>query len=74
MNLNFEAILERYFRSYPLSPEEKHLFFLVISILPIINLEGRELSVTKEIRQKLDYMFKTEDLVKNLLPPNNGDK
>ena len=74
MNLNFEAILERYFRSYPLSPEEKHLFFLVISIPPIINLEGRELSVTKEIRQKLDYMFKTEDLVKNLLPPNNGDK
>lgn len=74
MNLNFEAILERYFRSYPLSPEEKHLFFLVISIPPIINLEGSELSITKEIRKKLDYMFKTENLVKNLLPPNNGDR
>ena len=74
MNLNFEPILERYFRSYPLTPNEKHLFFIVVSIPPIVNLEGNELSVTREIRKKLDYMFKTENLVKNLLPPNNGDK
>ena len=74
MNLNFEPILERYFRSYPLNPNEKHLFFIVISIPPIVNLEGNECNVTREIRKKLDYMFKTENLVKNLLPPNSGDK
>ena len=61
-------------RSYPLSPQEKHLFFIVISIPPIINLEGEEINVTKEIRKKLDYMFKTENLVKDLLPPPNGDR
>ena len=48
-------------------------FFIVISIPPIINLEGSQLNVTKEIRKKLDYMFKTENLVKKLLP-NNEDK
>lgn len=74
MNLNFEPIIERYMRSYPLSPQEKHLFFIVISIPPIINLEGEEINVTKEIRKKLDYMFKTENLVKDLLPPPNGDR
>ena len=74
MNLNFEPILERYFRSYPLNTSEKHLFFIVISIPPIMNLEGREINVTKEIRKKLDYMFKTENLVKKLLPPNNEDR
>ena len=74
MNLNFEPILERYFRAYPLNPNEKHLFFIVISIPPIINLEGSEMNITREIRKKLDYMFKTENLVKNLLPPNNGDR
>ena len=74
MNLNFEPILERYLRSYPLSLNEKHLFFIVISIPPIINLEGREINITKEIRKKLDYIFKTENLVKKLLPPNNGDR
>ena len=74
MNLNFEPILDRYMRNYPLSPNEKHLFFIVISIPPIMNLEGKEINVTKEIRKKLDYMFKTENLVKSLLPPNNGDR
>ena len=73
MNLNFEPILDRYFRSYPLNPNEKHLFFIVISIPPIMNLEGNEMNITKEIRKKLDYMFKTENLVKKLLP-NNEDK
>lgn len=74
MNLNFEPIIERYMRSYPLNPQEKHLFFIVISIPPIINLEGQEINVTKEIRKKLDYMFKTENLVKEMLPPPNGDR
>lgn len=74
MNLNFEPILERYMRNYPLNSNEKHLFFIVISIPPIINLEGQEINITREIRKKLDYMFKTENLVKNLLPPNSGDK
>lgn len=74
MNLNFEPIIDRYLRNYPLSSQEKHLFFIVISIPPIMNLEGMEISVTKEIRKKLDYMFKTENLIKNLLPPNNEDK
>ncbi len=74
MNLNFEPILDRYLRSYPLSSHEKHLFFIVISIPPLINLEGIEINVTKEIRKKLDYMFKTENLVKSMLPPNSEDK
>lgn len=74
MNLNFEPLLERYMRSYPLSKEELRLFFIVISIPPIVNLEGREINVTKEIRKKLDYMFKTENLVQKLLSSNNGDK
>ncbi len=64
MNLNFEPIIERYMHSYPLNQSEKQLFFIVISIPPIINLEGSQLNVTKEIRKKLDYIFKTENLVK----------
>ena len=73
MNLNFEPILQRYFRHYPLNSNEKHLFFIVISIPPIINLEGSEINITKNIRKKLDYVFKTENLVKKLFS-NNEDK
>lgn len=74
MNLNFEPLLERYMKSYPLNPSEIRLFLIVISIPPIVNLEGYEINVTKEIRKKLDYMFKTENLVQKLLPFNNEDK
>ena len=73
MNLNFEPILQRYFCHYPLNSNEKHLFFIVISIPPIINLEGSEINITKNIRKKLDYVFKTENLVKKLFS-NNEDK
>ena len=51
------------------TPEEQ---VTIYSLLP--NLEGSEMNITREIRKKLDYMFKTENLVKNLLPPNNGDR
>ncbi len=74
MNINFEPILERYFRRFPLNFYEQHLFFIVISIPPIINLEGREINVVKEIRKKMDYIFKTEALVKKMFFSNNGDK
>ncbi len=66
MNLNFEVILKRYMHNYPLSNEELKLFFIVISIPPIINLEGEERHVTQEARKRLDYIFKTENLVKAL--------
>lgn len=72
MNLNFEPIIERYFRNYPLNEYERKLFFIVISIPPIINLEGKEFNITKEISKKLDYVFKTEVLVKKLT--NSEDK
>lgn len=74
MNLNFEPIIERYMRNYPLNPQEQCLFFIVISIPPIMNLEGSEISVTKEIRKKLDYLFKTENLVKKIFPQFSEDK
>ena len=66
MNLDFETILNKYLKSYPLKDNEKNLFFIVISIPPIINMSENELATTKDIRKKLDYIFKTEKLIKNL--------
>lgn len=66
MNYNFEVILDRYQKNYPLKPAEQKLFLIVISIPPIIEFSGRELATTKIIREKLDYVFKTELLVKSL--------
>lgn len=66
MNLDFESLLERYLKNYPLQDSEKRLFYIVISIPPVISLEDEEMKATRDIRKKLDYVFKTESLVHKL--------
>jgi len=72
MNFDFESIFSKYMKCYPLNDNERRLLFVVISIPPIIDLEGNELYVVKNIRKKLDYVFKTENLVKSFLVSNEG--
>lgn len=72
-NYNFEPLIKNYLKNYPLKDSELKLFFIVISIPPIINVENSEIKKTKIISEKLDYVFKTETLIKSL-SPNDGDK
>lgn len=72
MNLNFETLFERYMKNYPLTDNEKKLLFIVLSIPPIIDMEGDQMKVIKEIRLKLDYIFKTEHLIQSF-KVNNED-
>ena len=66
--------MKKYLKSYPLKDNELTLFTIVISIPPIINFEGNEITITRTIREKLDYIFKTEKLVLSLKPKNAEDK
>jgi len=72
MNLDFETLLNKYLKNYPLKDNEKKLFSIVISIPPAINIEGNEMIIQRRIRKMLDYIFKTEKLVLSL-NPNNED-
>lgn len=71
MNFDFETLLKKYLKNYPLNANELKLFLIVISIPPILELEDEELKVTREVRKKLDYIFKTEKLVNSF---NDEDK
>lgn len=66
INLDFESLLDRYWKNYPYLEKEKQLFFIVISLPPIIKLEDDEMKATKNIRKSLDYIFKTENLVRKM--------
>jgi len=68
MNLDFETLLNKYLKNYPLKDNEKKLFSIVISIPPAINIEGNEMIIQRRIRKMLDYIFKTEKLVLSLNP------
>jgi len=72
MSLDFESLIAKYIKNYPLKDNEKKLFFIVISIPPVIDLEGEEIIVTRKIRKMLDYVFKTEQLVFKFNSNNEG--
>lgn len=63
-NIDFESILEKYLQKNPLSEDEKKLFFILISILDEVNLSDNEFESVKNVRQLLDYLFITENLVR----------
>ena len=52
-----------YQKKYPLSESEKKLFFIIISLPKKINFEDSEFKTCIEVRNVLDYLFKTENLV-----------
>ena len=63
-DLEFTTIYNKYLAITSLSAQEQKLFFILISLVPEISFEGPEFDVCKNMRQKLDYIFKTEAFLK----------
>ena len=63
-NIEFSSIYKKYLLISPLSNEEQKLFFILISLVPEINFDGNEFNVCKEMRKKIDYVYKTEAFLK----------
>lgn len=62
--VNFDILLSRYFEKVRLSTDEKKLFFLLISLPQKINFDDSEFDSCKNVRESLDYLFITENLVR----------
>jgi len=65
LDLDFIDLFEEYNERYPLLEEEKMLLLIMLSIPKKIEFIDNELECCKQIRKQLDYMYKTEELVKN---------
>ncbi len=63
-DLPFRTLLQTYQQINPLSDEEKQLFFIVISIPYKVDFKGSEVKVYQKIREVLDYVYKTEELIR----------
>ncbi len=64
LDLRFDEILKRYLRTFPLSNAELKLFYIVISIPPKIRVLKNEFQNCRNISTILDYIYKTEKLVR----------
>ena len=73
-DLNFENIINTYLNSYKLSDDELKLFFILISIPKEIKFENNEFENCYEIRQQLDYIFKTENLIRPYYTKDKKEK
>ncbi len=64
-NYDFKYILDNYFKKVSLNDSEKELLFILIALPPKIDFSGKdEMEKTSIIREKLDYVFKTEELLR----------
>ncbi len=63
-DLDFETILNEYNKRYPLSESEKKLLFVVISLPKTIENKKTEFEKCQSVRKSLDYLFKTEELIR----------
>lgn len=68
-NINFSEILERYMYKFPLLEYEKKLLFILISMPPEIKKSDNEFEKCKMVSEVMDYVFKTEQLIR----PYNTD-
>lgn len=68
-NIDFSEILERYMYKFPLLEYEKKLLFILISMPPQIKKSDNEFEKCKVVSEVMDYVFKTEELIR----PYNTD-
>ena len=74
LDVNFKKVFDKYLSNYPLNAMEKKLFFVLISIPPKIEFDMLdELKNTRDIRTKLDYVFKTEELIRPYYSSNKEE-
>lgn len=64
LDFDFSELLDIYFSKYPLLKEELILFLTIISIPKKIEYNNSEYKNVINIRRKLDYIYKTSELVK----------
>lgn len=63
-NIDFSEILERYMYKFPLLEYEKKLLFILISMPPEIKKSDNEFEKCKVVSEVMDYVFKTEELIR----------
>lgn len=60
---DFVEVLKRYERNYPLSEEERKLFFILIALPDKLELDSNEYNLTKKTTSLIDNIFRTEVFV-----------
>ena len=72
--LEFNTIYQKYLSITNLSVSEQKLFFILISLVPEIDFTNNEFKDCKNMRNILDYVYKTEMFLKPYYSANTSDE
>ena len=64
LTMDFSNPLKVYIEKFPLNENEKKLLFIMLVIPDEINLTNNELKNISIVRKYLDYIYKTENLIR----------
>ena len=65
LDMDFSESLKIYMEKFPLNDSEKKLLFIMLVMPDEINLSNDELKNVYNVRKYLDYIYKTENLIKS---------
>ena len=65
LDMDFSESLKIYLEKFPLNESEKKLLFIMLVMPDEINLSNDELKNVYNVRKYLDYIYKTENLIKS---------
>jgi len=74
LSVNFDNLLKNYLNSYNLTEEELKLFLILISLPPKISFSEDEFTSCMMLRKQLDYIYKTENLIRPYYSKNEKEK
>jgi len=72
--LEFSTLYKKYQSISAFNEQEQKLFFILISLVPEIKFTDNEFESTKNMRKKLDYIFKTEEFLKPYYLTNTNNE
>ncbi len=72
-DMEFSTIYKNYLNINELNKDEEKLFFILISLVPEIEFISDEFECSKNMRIKLDYIYKTEEFLKPYYTANTNN-
>lgn len=74
LDYDFEEVLKRYERNYPLLDEERRLLFILIILPDKIEFDENNLEMTKKVSRLIDSLYKTQQLISPYYSTNTEEK
>ena len=74
LNINFDNLLKKYLSTYKLNEDEKKLLFILISLPSKIEFNSDEFNNCINLRKILDYIYKTEELIRPYYSKDKEEK